>query len=178
MLGLKAFVLAHPYDVPKWLPDLLLLLVRASLQPAPIKNSVRCASRPESGNATSNSTKPIKDCCVLQPRCVMTSCWLAAHCTEMMHMGSSVWPARQLTVVRRFLWAICGACSPVLQHSKGLPNRALQTCSSQAARWPLKGHSSPRAGDASIHCAGPAGKRLASSGALTRRLRWQRLGRR
>ena len=42
MLGLKAFVLAHPYDVPKWLPDLLLLLVRASFQPAPIKTSVRC----------------------------------------------------------------------------------------------------------------------------------------
>ena len=41
VLGLKAFVLAHPYDVPKWLPDLLLLLVRASLQPAPIKTSVR-----------------------------------------------------------------------------------------------------------------------------------------
>ena len=44
MLGLKAFVLAHPYDVPKWLPDLLLLLVRASFQPAPIKTSVRCLS--------------------------------------------------------------------------------------------------------------------------------------
>lgn len=41
VLGLKAFVLAHPYDVPQWLPDLLLLLVRASLQPAPIKTSVR-----------------------------------------------------------------------------------------------------------------------------------------
>lgn len=47
VLGLKAFVLAHPYDVPKWLPDLLLLLVRASLQPAPIKTSVRCASHPQ-----------------------------------------------------------------------------------------------------------------------------------
>lgn len=41
MLGLKAFVLAHPYDVPEWLPDLLLLLVRASSQPAPIKTTVR-----------------------------------------------------------------------------------------------------------------------------------------
>ena len=44
VLGLKAFVLAHPYDVPEWLPDLLLLLVRASFQPAPIKTSVRCSS--------------------------------------------------------------------------------------------------------------------------------------
>ena len=44
VLGLKAFVLAHPYDVPVWLPDLLLLLVRASFQPAPIKTSVRCSS--------------------------------------------------------------------------------------------------------------------------------------
>ena len=41
MLGLKAFVLAHPYDVPEWLPDLLLLLVRASSQPAPNKTTVR-----------------------------------------------------------------------------------------------------------------------------------------
>ena len=46
VLGLKAFVLAHPYDVPQWLPDLLLLLVRASFQPAPIKTSVRCSSCP------------------------------------------------------------------------------------------------------------------------------------
>ena len=46
MLGLKAFVLAHPYDVPNWLPDLLLLLVRASFQPAPIKTSVRWIMHP------------------------------------------------------------------------------------------------------------------------------------
>ncbi|BDA49513.1 probable proteasome activator complex subunit 4 [Coccomyxa sp. Obi] len=42
-LGLSAFVLASPYDVPEWLPTLLLALVRAASQPAPIKTSVRKA---------------------------------------------------------------------------------------------------------------------------------------
>lgn len=41
VLGLSAFVLASPYDVPEWLPTLLLALVRAASQPAPIKTSVR-----------------------------------------------------------------------------------------------------------------------------------------
>ena len=43
VLGLKAFVLAAPYDVPAWLPAVLLALVRASGQPPPVKTSVRCA---------------------------------------------------------------------------------------------------------------------------------------
>jgi hypothetical protein len=43
VLGLSAFVLASPYDVPEWLPALLLALVRAASQPAPIKTTVRCA---------------------------------------------------------------------------------------------------------------------------------------
>lgn len=46
VLGLSAFVLASPYDVPEWLPELLLALVRAASQPAPIKTSVRCALLP------------------------------------------------------------------------------------------------------------------------------------
>jgi proteasome activator subunit 4 len=45
VLGLKAFVLACPYDVPPWLPEVLLALVRASAQPPPIKTSVRCGRR-------------------------------------------------------------------------------------------------------------------------------------
>ena len=42
VLGLKAFVLAAPYDVPPWLPEVLLALVRAAGQPPPVKTSVRC----------------------------------------------------------------------------------------------------------------------------------------
>ena len=45
VLGLKAFVLAAPYDVPPWLPGVLLALVRASGQPPPVKTSVRCVQR-------------------------------------------------------------------------------------------------------------------------------------
>lgn len=41
VLGLKAFVLCTPYDVPLWLPEILLALVQASTQPPPIKTTVR-----------------------------------------------------------------------------------------------------------------------------------------
>lgn len=41
VLGLKAFVLCTPYDVPQWLPEVLMALVRAATQPAPIKTTIR-----------------------------------------------------------------------------------------------------------------------------------------
>ena len=41
LLGLRAFVLTSPYDVPPWLPDVLMALVKASGEPAPIKKTVR-----------------------------------------------------------------------------------------------------------------------------------------
>jgi hypothetical protein len=44
VLGLKAFVLASPYDVPAWLPGVLLVLTRAASQPPPIKTTVRRAA--------------------------------------------------------------------------------------------------------------------------------------
>lgn len=43
VLGLKAYVLCVPYDVPQWLPRVLMALVQASTQPAPIKSTVRSA---------------------------------------------------------------------------------------------------------------------------------------
>ena len=41
VLGLKAFVLCTPYDVPAWLPEVLMVLTQAASQPAPIKVTVR-----------------------------------------------------------------------------------------------------------------------------------------
>ena len=41
LLGLRAFVLTSPYDVPPWLPDVLMALVKAAGEPAPIKKTVR-----------------------------------------------------------------------------------------------------------------------------------------
>jgi hypothetical protein len=41
LLGLRAFVLTSPYDVPAWLTDVLMALVRAAAEPAPIKKTVR-----------------------------------------------------------------------------------------------------------------------------------------
>ena len=41
VLGLKAFVLTSPYDVPAWLPEVLMALVKASGEPAPVKTTVR-----------------------------------------------------------------------------------------------------------------------------------------
>ena len=37
MLALRAFVLSAPYDVPPWLPDVLLALVRAGADPPPVR---------------------------------------------------------------------------------------------------------------------------------------------
>lgn len=41
VLGLKAFIMNTPYDVPPWLPEVLMALTQASSQPAPIKSTVR-----------------------------------------------------------------------------------------------------------------------------------------
>ncbi|KAL0043408.1 hypothetical protein WJX79_003790 [Trebouxia sp. C0005] len=41
LLGLRAFVLTSPYDVPAWLTDVLMALVKAAAEPAPIKKTVR-----------------------------------------------------------------------------------------------------------------------------------------
>ena len=41
VLALKAFVLSCPYDVPPWLPEVLVTLMRASGQPAPIGTTLR-----------------------------------------------------------------------------------------------------------------------------------------
>eukprot|EP00884_Botryococcus_braunii_P020190 jgi/Botrbrau1/6855/Bobra.152_2s0014.1 len=43
VLGLKACVLSAPYDVPCWLPDVLLALVRSSSEPIPIRDTARKA---------------------------------------------------------------------------------------------------------------------------------------
>ena len=40
VLGLKAFVLSTPYDVPRWLPDVLMALVGVASEPQPIKTTV------------------------------------------------------------------------------------------------------------------------------------------
>ena len=37
VLALRAFVLSAPYDVPSWLPDVLLALVRAGADPPPVR---------------------------------------------------------------------------------------------------------------------------------------------
>ena len=44
VLGLMSFVLSSPYEVPLWLPDVLLSLVKAASQPAPVKTTVRWAT--------------------------------------------------------------------------------------------------------------------------------------
>lgn len=41
VLALKAFVLSVPYDVPAWLPPVLVALMRAAGQPAPIGSTLR-----------------------------------------------------------------------------------------------------------------------------------------
>ena len=43
VLGLMSFVLSSPYEVPLWLPDVLLSLIKAASQPAPVKTTVRWA---------------------------------------------------------------------------------------------------------------------------------------
>lgn len=41
VLGLKAFVLSSPYDVPAWLPEVLMGLVGAASEPPPLRTTVR-----------------------------------------------------------------------------------------------------------------------------------------
>lgn len=40
VLGLKAFILSFPYDVPRWMPAVLMSLVSMADQPQPIKTTV------------------------------------------------------------------------------------------------------------------------------------------
>ena len=40
VLGLRAFVLSSPYDVPPWLPDVLMGLVRLASEPPPVRTTV------------------------------------------------------------------------------------------------------------------------------------------
>lgn len=40
VLALKALVMSSPYDVPNWLPEILMDLVRLASEPAPVKNTV------------------------------------------------------------------------------------------------------------------------------------------
>jgi len=41
VLGLGALVLAHPYDIPSFLPDALILLSRCNADPVPVSTTVR-----------------------------------------------------------------------------------------------------------------------------------------
>ena len=40
VLGLKAFVLSTPYEVPEWLPEVLMALVKMANRPQPVKSMV------------------------------------------------------------------------------------------------------------------------------------------
>lgn len=40
VLALRALVMSSPYDVPSWLPEILMALVRLASEPAPVKNTV------------------------------------------------------------------------------------------------------------------------------------------
>lgn len=42
-LSLRALVMSSPYDVPTWLPEVLMTLVRISSEPAPVKTTVTAA---------------------------------------------------------------------------------------------------------------------------------------
>lgn len=41
VLGLRAFVLSSPYDVPDWLPSILAALSGLASTPVPVKTTVR-----------------------------------------------------------------------------------------------------------------------------------------
>ena len=41
MLGLSAYIQAHPYDVPAWMPAILVILGRLVSEPEPIKSTVK-----------------------------------------------------------------------------------------------------------------------------------------
>ncbi len=40
-LGLRAFVLSSPYDVPDWLPPILVAISGLASTPVPVKTTVR-----------------------------------------------------------------------------------------------------------------------------------------
>lgn len=40
VLGLKAFVMSHPYDIPQWMPEVLVAMLPAANDPPPIKTTV------------------------------------------------------------------------------------------------------------------------------------------
>jgi proteasome activator subunit 4 len=40
VLALRALVMSSPYDVPQWLPEILMALVRVASEPAPVKKAV------------------------------------------------------------------------------------------------------------------------------------------
>lgn len=40
ILGIGAFIACHPYDIPKWMPDMLVAAVPAAGEPSPIKNTI------------------------------------------------------------------------------------------------------------------------------------------
>ena len=69
LLGLKAFVLTTPYDVPPWLSDVLMALVRAAGEPAPIKKTVRCCSVIA---ANDNTEKGLRDFTLFLPCRIMS----------------------------------------------------------------------------------------------------------
>lgn len=41
VLGMSALALAHPYEIPRWLPDTLVLIGRHASDPAPINATVK-----------------------------------------------------------------------------------------------------------------------------------------
>ena len=40
VLGLKAFVMSHPYDIPSWMPEVLVAMIPAAHDKHPIKTTV------------------------------------------------------------------------------------------------------------------------------------------
>ena len=40
VLGLKAFVLSHPYDIPPWMAEVLITMIQAAHDKDPIKTTV------------------------------------------------------------------------------------------------------------------------------------------
>jgi proteasome activator subunit 4 len=43
IMGLQGCIMSAPYDIPSWLPKVLIALVRAASEPPPIGNSARSA---------------------------------------------------------------------------------------------------------------------------------------
>lgn len=40
ILGIRAFITCHPYDIPEWMPEMLTALVPAAREPQPIKTTI------------------------------------------------------------------------------------------------------------------------------------------